>query len=352
MAKDIPTIVVTGGPKSDKGSILTFLADEFRKRGYQVEVIRRIKHDLFHAGKGPKKAGLNGFQAEIFTTMLDEEWHRKKLLQAAVKPLLLVELGAMDGAARIGRSQMERIWDAYGYHYVPLRDGRYKGVIHLTTRLPSAKPEDDSIRDVWMGIPHFGYISTLDPEERRRQAFAWAQSFIGPLEHERKYKLLIPFDRSWLPEKAQAVEIRQFYANEPEAPDIKPPRIRARGQDGYFLFFQTVKNNYGPMSCFEDEKLIDEERFTELYDNHRVLDFAEIRKTRWCYVDPETHLYTEVDVFHDLPGRTHIEYEVPDPTWDIPLPSWLIGNVKDVTDSKIDSNKALARSLALMRLAA
>lgn len=346
MTQDIPVIVITGAPNSGKGFVLKFLKKHFTDQGYSVIVIRKLAEHFIQAGKDPSRVGIVSFQDYMLEAMLNEEWNAKQQLAHASKPLILVERGGMDGAAHIPREEIEDIWNSHGRHFVHLRDERYKAVIQLLADPSMPTAEDMRIRAAWMGTPHYAYITASNLKEKCLRALAQVRYFLSGEEHEARYRLLIPFERSLLPADAQGVTITQYYVHDDGG---KPPRIRSRGQDGYHIFTKGVKRKIGEMSSSDTDEPITEEMFESLQER-RVLEFAVIVKTRWCFVGGNGW-YFELDVLRDLQGLAILEVEMTDPSQKkhVRLPDGLEGNVEDITGSSLYSNKGCSRLLEIGR---
>lgn len=346
MTRHIPVIVITGAPNSGKGFVLKFLKKHFTDHGHQVIVIRKLADHFIQAGKGPSQVGMNAFQDHMLEAMLNEEWNAKQQLSHASKPLIFVERGGMDGAAHIPREEIEDIWSSHGRHFVHLRDERYTAVIQLIANPAMLTAEDMRIRAAWMGAPHFACITTPNLKEQCLRALAHVEYFLSGKEHEARYRLLIPFERSLLPADAQGVTITQYYVHDD---DGKPPRIRSRGQDGYHVFTKGVKKKIDEMSSSDTDEPITEEIFESLQER-RVLEFAIIVKTRWCFFGGNGW-YFELDVLRDLPGLAILEVEMTDPSLKdhLRLPDGFDGNVEDITGSSLYSNKGCSRLLASMQ---
>lgn len=361
---DTPVLVLTGGPCGGKDTIRSHLVEHFMAQGYAVDVIHETATDLIARGDAPWIIGNEEFQRRVLIEQLfREEQAQIRMRHVPGKKVIFANRGTMDGLAYIEPEKMRRIWKELNHHAVSLRDARYAGVIHLVTvaiGLPhlyscannqsryEATP-DDAARtdqrtlDAWMGCPHFAYIdNSTDFAGKIARVIAWAEYFLAPLEHERKWRLLVPFDRSDLPAHAQCIDIRQSYIKMPGIP--KHPRIRMRGQEGNFLHTHTVKNGIDASSCDEDERYIPASEYAHLHGTYSVPKFQEVVKSRWCFLD-NGH-YWELDVFRDWKDDVLLEGEFPRAGWDFSLPSFYEGRAVEVTGDKEYMNKAIARKIA------
>jgi CYTH domain-containing protein/predicted ATPase len=370
MTDDIKVIVITGGPNAGKTTILARLRAEFEALDYTVEIVPEAATQLIEEGYGPAVVGINRFQRFVLERcILQEEEAKAKLRDVEGKKVIFADRGVMDGVAYVEPGIMETLWEEFGYHLIEMRDLRYAGVIHLVTTaigLPphlfsnatnpsryeksaeEAAAKDNRTRDAWVGCPHLGYVdNSTGFEEKIERALEWARYFLGEQEHERKFKLLVPFERSMLPDHAQPIDIRQSYVRLPNTP--KAHRIRARGQNGKDIHLKTMKSNGSGMSCAEDEKLISEAQYWQHLSAFNVPEFAEIVKTRWCFV--ANGFYWELDIFRDWKDEL-LEVELPSPSWQASLPSFLEGKVTEVTGLPQYMNKYISREIALERRAA
>lgn len=364
MDTHIPVIVITGGPNGGKTTLLNDrLPRALRKLGYTIEIVPEAATLLMTEGVDPLVVGMEEFQRHVLTRSLELEQNARDNLRGVKgKKVILTDRGVMDGAAYIDPNLMKAIWEEYGFHPVELRDKRYTAVLHLEstaiglphlfsnesnpTRYEATAEEaarvDRRTLAAWIGCPHLAYIdNSTDFEGKIERAIAWVKYFLGSKEHERKFLLNTPFERALLPIHAQKVDIRQSYIKMPGRP--KSGRIRARGQDGKHIHWHTTKTGSVGMSCTEDEVLISKEDYRRLHKRHSLPDHAEIVKQRWCFV--ENGYYWELDVFRDW-EYVLIEVELPDPLWEVTLPSWMEGVVVEVTGQKPYTNKSIARVVA------
>lgn len=368
--EEAPVIVITGGPNGGKTTILARLREEFEALGYVVEIVPEAATQLINGGQGPAVVGMEHFQRLVLAMCIEQEEAAKaKLADVEGKKVIFADRGVMDGAAYVDPHIMEAIWEEFGYHVVELRDQRYKGVIHLVSTaigLPhlfsnetnearyektpeEAEMKDNRTRDAWIGTPHFAYVdNSTSFETKIGRALTWARSLLDEVEHERRFKLLIPFERSLLPAHAQRIEIRQSYVRIENAP--KDHRIRARGQHGKNIHLLTLKSGGSGMSCAEKEKAILESKYEDLQSTCLAPDSEEVVKGRWCFV--ENGYYWELDIFRDWSEDIIIEVELPDPSWDVTLPSWMEGNVIEITGDPAYNNRSISGKIAALKRAA
>lgn len=368
MAHQVPVIVITGGSCAGKTSILAHLKAHFERLGYQVIIVEEAATALIGEGRGPAVVGMEEFQRLVLAKTVAQEEAAKAEACRYDNPIIFVDRGVMDGAAYVEPGAMQRIWKEFGHNLIQLRDERYAGVLHLVSvaiglphlfsnatnaaryeTLEEAIALDSRTLAAWVGTPHLAYIDNgTDFTGKVARAISWAEYFVSGEEHEHKYRLTMQFDPDLLPSHAQCIDIRQSYVRLPSTP--KNHRVRARGQNGIFAYTRTMKQNFGPMSCSEDELSISEQEYATLRHLHGIPSHAEVMKQRWCFV--ENGLYWELDTFRDLPDLLLLEVEVPRPDWPVKLPSWIVGRALEVTGDKAYLNKAIAEEIGRQRSAA
>lgn len=369
MSGHTPVIVITGGPNGGKTTILEQrLPAELKRLGYTVEVIPEAATQLINEGRGPAVVGMETFQRLVLRRCMEQEDAAKARMRRVIgKKVILADRGIMDGAAYVEPEIMKSIWEEHGYHPIELRDLRYHGVVHLVTTaigLPhlfsnatnparyersaeEAAAVDERTLAAWIGCPHLAYIdNSTDFETKVQRALTWVKSLLDDFEHERKFKLLIPFTPDLLPAHAQRVDISQSYIKVPR--ETKGERVRARGQSGKSIHFRTMKTGHNDITNNETEALIGEKKYHRLRTKHRLPTHAEVVKDRWCFV--ECGHYWELDVFRDW-HEVIIEVELPDPSWEVTLPAWMESNVEEVTGNPEYTNKRIARKIELNQAA-
>lgn len=364
-----PVIALTGGPCGGKDGVCEYLVKYFTAQGYTVEVIPETATDLIAQGATPWGLGNEEFQRRVLLEQLSrEETAQAKMRDIPGKKVIFANRGAMDGLAYIEHEKMRKIWGELGHHAVSLRDVRYTGVIHLVSTaigLPhlfscannasryeksaeEAAAVDYRTRDAWVGCPHFAYVdNSTDFAGKVARVLVWAQYFLGTIEREKKWRLLVPFSSTQLPRHAQCIDIRQSYIRIAGKP--KHSRIRMRGQENQFLHTHTLKQGIDRESCDEVEEHISAIEYAHLHGTYNVPEFQEVVKSRWCFV--ENGHYWELDVFRDWDDDVLLEGEFPHPGWEFNLPSFYVGKVEEVTGRAEYMNKAIARKIAARKAA-
>ena len=156
------------------------------------------------------------------------------------------------------------------------------------------------------------------------------------MEVERRYLIEYP-DTGWL--KAQphceAVDILQAYLRlDPE----EETRLRRRGADGNYIFFETVKRDLSSTQRLETERRLSKEEFEALLQaaDHPLM----LEKTRYCFM--YENQYLEIDVYPFWDDKAIVEVEFCRELRDVKLPPEL-KVIREITEDPAYRNSALAR---------
>lgn len=251
------------------------------------------------------------------------------------------------------------VLEALGLREVELRD-EYDAVFHLVTAAKGAEkfyttanntartetPEqaaalDDKLIAAWTGHPHLRIIdNATDFEAKLKRLLTEITTFLGepePYEIERKFLIEYP-DVQALERlsNCQRVEIIQTYLTAPEGEES---RVRQRGVDGSYVYFQTTKRKVSELKRVEMERRLSKDEYL------RLLMEADpacrpIRKTRDCLT--YDNQYFEIDVYPFWRDKAIAEMELTSEDADIHFPPWIRG-IKEVTDDELYKNASLAR---------
>ena len=242
---------------------------------------------------------------------------------------------------------------------VELRD-RYDAVFHLvtaakgaekfyTTANNSARTEneeqavvlDDKLIAAWTGHPHFRMIdNATDFEDKMKRLISEISAFLGepePYEIERKFLIEYP-DITALEKmpNCQRVEIIQTYLKSREGEET---RVRQRGIDGNYIYFQTTKKKVTNMKRVEVERRLSKDEYLRL-----LMDAdpacRPIRKTRYCLT--YDNQYFEIDVYPFWEHQAIVEIELNDENCEIRFPKE-IKVIKEVTEDEAYKNASLAK---------
>ncbi len=359
---DISRIVITGGPCAGKTTAMNWIQNAFTNRGYTVLFVPETATELITGGVAPWTCGSNAdFQKCQVRLQIEKE---KVFTQAArsmndSKVLIVCDRGVLDNKAYMSGAEFAAVLAHVGCNEIELRDG-YDAVFHLVTAAKGAAefyttdnntartetPEqaaalDDRLIASWAGHPHLRIIdNSTGFEEKMKRLIAEISFFLGepePFEIERKFLIEYP-DLKMLESlpNCRKVEIIQTYLKSDGDEEI---RIRQRGNNGHYLYYETRKRPVSGMKRIEIEKRLTQEEYLALLmdaDPER----RPIRKDRYCLADGSQ--YFEVDVYPFWKDRAVLEIELTDPEEEIRFPECL-KLIREVTDDENYRNAALAR---------
>ncbi|MBR5420006.1 MAG: AAA family ATPase, partial [Lachnospiraceae bacterium] len=313
----ITRIVITGGPCAGKTTGLSWIQNSFAKKGYKVIFVPETATELISNGVAPWTCGSNlDYQICQVSLQLEKE---RIFMQAAQsmpdeKILIVCDRGVMDNRAYMNDEEFEAVMKKLGVSEVSLRDG-YDGIFNLVTAAKGAEeyyttdnngartetPEearelDDRVISAWTGHPHLRIIGNeTDFEQKMIRLIREISSLLGepePYEIERKFLIEYP-DTGMLEAmpNCRRVDIIQTYLIAPEGEEI---RVRQRGENGSYAYYQTAKKKVDDITRLESERrLTQEEYLTLLMEADPAL--RPIRKQRYCLTWNEQ--YFEIDVY-------------------------------------------------------
>ena len=357
----VTRIVITGGPCAGKTTAMSWIQNAFTQKGYQVLFVPETATELMTAGAEPKvlRTGAD-FQECLMQLQLDNEkvYEKAAKCMKASKVLIVYDRGALDNKAYMSQLKFSALLDTLKTNEIELRD-HYDAVFHLVTAAKGARkfyttannaarketPEeaaalDDKLISAWTGHPHFRIIdNSSDFETKMKRLITQISLFLGepePLEIERKFLIEYP-DIQWLESipNCQKIEICQTYLKADPDEEI---RIRQRGFDGHYVFFQTVKRKINETTRVETESRLSEKEYLQLMmkaDPTR----RQIRKNRYCL--SFENQYFEIDIYPFWKDQAIAEIELSDENDLIRFPKQ-IKVIKEVTEDDAYKNANLA----------
>jgi CYTH domain-containing protein len=232
------------------------------------------------------------------------------------------------------------------FHLVTAAKGAEK---HYTTANNTARTEtveqaaalDDKLIAAWTGHPHLRVIdNATDFEDKLKRLMAEIRSFLGepePFEIERKFLIEYP-DVAALEKlpNCQRVEIIQTYLTAPEGEES---RVRQRGIDGNYIYFQTTKKKVTDVKRVEVERRLSQSEYLRLLMDADP-NCRSIRKTRYCLTFENQ--YFEIDVYPFWKDKAVVELELADESAQIRFPGFL-SVIREVTDDENYKNASLAK---------
>lgn len=359
---EITKIVITGGPCAGKSTAMSWVQNAFTQMGYTVLFVPETATELISGGVAPWTCGTNlDYQKCQMKLQLEKEkiFYQAATTMANEKILIVCDRGTIDNKAYMSKEEFSNILDYFGTNEIQLRDD-YAAVFHLVTAAKgavefytkannSARTEsveeaaalDDKLISAWTGHPHFRVIdNTTDFEDKMKRLVAEISSFLGepePYEIERKYLIEYP-DIEWLENNptCQRIEIIQTYLNSDEGDEI---RVRQRGINGDYIYFQTIKRKVSDVKRVEIERRLSQSEYLKLLMDADTTK-RQIRKTRYCLT--YENQYFEIDVYPFWDDKAIAEIELSDENAKIVFPNE-IKVIKEVTDDESYKNSSLAK---------
>lgn len=358
---EITKIVVTGGPCAGKSTAMSWIQNAFTQMGYTVLFISETATELITGGVAPWSCCTNAdFQKCLLKLQLEKEKVFEKAAGAmnSDKILIVCDRGALDNKAYMTSEEFSETLCHLGTNEVELRDN-YDAVFHLVTAAKGAlefyttenntarteTPEeaalmDDKLISAWTGHPHLRVIdNTTDFESKMNRLISEISSFLGepePYEIERKYLIEYP-DISWLESNpnCQRIEIIQTYLCSAAHEEV---RVRQRGIDGNYIYFQTIKRKVSDVKRVEIERRLSQAEYLKLLMEADTSK-RQIRKTRYCLT--YENQYFEIDIYPFWKDKAIAEIELSDEKTEIRFPKQ-IKVIKEVTDDESYKNSSLA----------
>ena len=358
----IEKIVITGGPCAGKSTAMSWIQNAFTQKGYKVVFIQETATELITSGIAPWTCNTN---ADYQTYQLKLQIEKEKIYEEASKKLnskkvlIVCDRGALDNKAYMTELDFSIALATINKNEIELRDN-YGAIFHLVTAakgaaefytlennkartetLDQARELDDKIISAWTGHPHLRVIDNESNfEGKMKKLITEISNYLGepePYEVERKYLIEYP-DIKWLETnpKCQKIEIIQTYLNSSQNEEI---RIRQRGLNGNYIYFQTTKKTVSGLKRIEIEKRLSQEEYLKLLmeaDTTR----KQIRKTRYCLM--YKNQYFEIDIYPFWKDKAIAEIEISDENSKIIFPKE-IKVIKEVTEEETYKNKELAK---------
>ena len=358
---EITKIVITGGPCAGKSTAMSLIQKAFTQMGYMVLFVPETATELITGGVAPWTCGSNGeFQQCQLHLQLEKERVFEKAAKTmnAEKVLIVCDRGALDNKAYMNEKEFESVLEYLGTNEIELRDN-YDAVFHLVTAAKGAEKYystennaartetveeaaaiDDRLISAWTGHPHLRVVdNSTGFEEKLKRLISEILSFLGepePFEIERKFLIEYP-DIAWLESipNCQRVEIIQTYLNSAENEEI---RVRQRGFNGHYIYFQTIKRKVTDLKRIEIEQRLSQGEYLKLLMNADTTK-RQIRKDRFCLTFENQ--YFEIDVYPFWDDKAILEIELSDENAEIVFPE-KIKVIKEVTDDESFRNSSLA----------
>lgn len=359
---EIIKIVITGGPCAGKSTAMSWVQHAFTQLGYTVLFVPETATELITGGVAPWTCGTN---AEYQKCQMKLQIEKEKIFEQAARTmetdnvLIVCDRGTLDNKAFMTDKDFEETMHFVGLSEVELRDN-YDAVFHLVTAAKGAEDvyttannaartetveeaaiKDDKIIAAWTGHPHFRIIdNSVDFEEKMKNLIAEIAAFLGvtgPYEIERKFLIEYP-DLSWLDNNpyCKRIEVIQTYLKSDAGEEV---RVRQRGVNGSYVYFQTIKQEVSGAKRIETERRLSQVEYLRLLMEADTTK-KQIRKTRYCLT--YKNQYFEIDIYPFWNDKAIMEIELSDENAEIVFPEE-IKIIKEVTDDDDYKNASLAR---------
>ncbi len=360
----ITKIVLTGGPCAGKTTGMSWIQNAFEARGYTVLVVPETATELILGGLNGSSCGS---LIEFQTYMLHLQMLKESIFVSAAKNmnkdkiLIVCDRGVMDMRAFMSDEEYAQMLRNEKLNEVELRDN-YDGIFHLvtaakgaeefyTTANNAARTEtveqaaavDTRIISAWTGHPHLRVIENdREFEGKMKHLIAEISHLLGEpetYEIERKYLIEYPdLEKLEKLPNCEKVGIIQTYLNAPEGEEV---RIRQRGSDGHFLYYETRKRRTNGLGRVEIERRLTAEEYVTLLMN-ADLSRRPIRKDRYCLT--ENGHYFEIDVYPFWKKQAVMELELKTEDEEIVFPKE-VKVLREVTEDERYKNAALAMNI-------
>ena len=358
----ISKIVITGGPCAGKSTAMSWIQNAFTTKGYTVLFVPETATEFISGGVAPWTCGTNvDYQlCQMALQLKKEELFEQAARSMRVEKVLIVcDRAALDNRAYMTDGEFSFVLRTLRLNEVELRDS-YDAVFHLITAAKGAAEfyttdnniarietveqaieMDDRLLASWTGHPHLRVINNeTDFENKMKRLIAEITSFLGepePFEIERKFLIKYP-DVAWLERlpNCQRVEITQTYLKSEAGVEL---RVRQRGTDGHYVYYQTIKRVVSDIKRVEVERRLSQEEYLALLmeaDTTR----RQVRKTRYCL----TYLNQcfEIDLYPFWHDKAIAEIELSDEDAKVTFPKEL-EIIEEVTGNEAYKNAALAQ---------
>ena len=359
---EIKKIVITGGPCAGKTTAMNRIQGVFTKLGYTVLFVPETATELITGGVAPWTCGTNvEYQKCQMQLQLEKEriFTQGALTMPTEKILLVCDRGALDNKAYMTQEDFDLVLDAVGHNEVELRDS-YDAVFHLVTcakgaqefytlenngarteTVEEASALDDKIIAAWTGHPHLKIIdNATDFEYKIKRLLDEMTSFLGeesPRDIKRRFLIDYP-DIAYLESlpNCQRVEISQTYLI---SQDGEENRVRQRGMNGNYIYFQTKKKYVTESQRIRLERRLSKDEYIRLLMDADP-SCRPIRKTRYCLT--YKNQYFEIDVYPFWNDKAIIEIEQSSESAEIVFPEF-VNVLFEVTNDEAYKNLTLAK---------
>ena len=357
-------IVITGGPCAGKTTGMTWIHNHLNRMGYTVLFVPETATELISGGVAPWTCGTN---LDYQKCQLRLQKEKEEIFEMAAKTMnkdkliIVCDRGFMDNKAYMSDEEFAEASAYIGMDPIELRDS-YDAVFHLVTAAKGAEEHytkannaaryetveeacalDDRLIAAWTGHRHLRIIdNSTDFEEKLKKLINEIILFLGepdPVELERKYLIEYP-DLKELEANplCRKVEIEQTYLLAPEGEEY---RVRRRGENGHYTYFETVKSVENGVKRIQIERRLDKADYLDLMKEADPARHT-IKKTRYFLAYEKQ--YFEIDIYPFWDHQAIVEIELSDENQEVIFPPQL-KVIREVTDEAEYRNSYLALNL-------
>lgn len=345
MAK-ITKIALTGGPCSGKTSIVERLAAEFYSDDRDVFICPESAYEVI--ANGVSREDYLAFETIVAKKQLENEAEILKKAEQSEKNevVIIYDRGITDCFSYVDDS--DALAENIGVNIVDSW-ARYDALIVMETApeseyfSTSARIEtyDEALEyqkkllAVTVGHAHLRFIKNESTfEEKYQSVKAEINSILSGYEIEKKFLIEYPDLASLQKYRPFKAEISQTYL----LCAVGSHRIRKRGTNGIFTYFETLKIRVTGSCAEETEDVISKAQYDELMKNADP-NKSTIVKDRYCFLYDGQ--YFELDVFPFWNDKAFLELELKSENQKFTLPPE-IKVVEDVSDDYHYKNSYLA----------
>lgn len=322
----ITKIVITGGSSNEKEIAINQTKRQFEEFGYTVFLV-------------PNLEIVTDYKNWLTTQLRNESDVQSNALNStADKIIVICNGGALDLKSYASTAEFDSALINTSKSEIELRDN-YDAVFYLTTEYES---DVESVAG-WIGHPHLRVIKNLpSSKEKIELLMEEITLFFGipePYEIERKFLIEYP-DINFLENHpyCKGVDIVQTYL---EFSNGNKTRIRQRGDNGNYIYFQTTKRQISDVKRIEIEKRLTKNEYLTLLNDENATKY-QLYKTRYCLLFDNQ--YFEIDIYPFWNDKAIMEIELREENQVIHFPHE-IKIIKDVTSDNYFKNSALAKMM-------
>lgn len=339
-------IALTGGPCAGKTTVLNELKKIYTDKSYNVICVPESARELLK--DGISRSDMLQFETQVAYRQLENEKMAEQQINNS-DTVIFYDRGLNDAFGYLNDTDKIKLKNTLGISSIDAWS-RYDAVFFLETSALSDGYENDSLRienkddavkchfdtlSEWVGHPHLRYIkSQKNIADKLANVIREVECIVNNIEHEIKYLIEYPSAELFERYTCFKTDIEQIYLSS----DIGTHRIRKRGANGEYQYFETFKQKLTADKCNEYEKRISAEEYAQL---SLLADPSKnpIVKNRYCLL--YNAQYFEIDVFPFWDDKALVELELSYDGQQVDLPPE-IKVIKDVSKNKKYKNKYLA----------